>query len=167
MATDARLQHPAARRAPGVRPMSNHLRLVPLPSARSGRADPPEHWRAEGWSEPRIRAEMAEFYESPWGACLPVVARVGLEAVLLPATAPRPFDGYSGVAFLDDVLDTDTLERHQAISPAALHALPTALRAWVRFNRRTAASGDAALTLALLEHVDHLEPAWQAAVRAS
>ena len=108
---------------------------------------------------------MAEFYDSAWGACLPRAARVGLDAVLLPATAPRPFDGYSGVAFLDDVLDVDTIARHHTIAPAALEALPAALRAWVRFNRRAGASGDAALTLALLEHVDHLEPAWQTAVR--
>jgi hypothetical protein len=108
---------------------------------------------------------MAEFYDSPWGASLPKVARIGLGSVLLPSTAPRPFDGYSGVAFLDDVLDVDTIGRFDTGATPALQALPSALRAWVRFNRRACASGDAALTLALLEHIDHLEPAWQEAVR--
>lgn len=162
MATDARLHHPAAHRASVSRQPSSHLRLVPLASTaralRTRRDD-------ERWTEDCIRDELADFYDSPWGACLPKVARVGLGAVLLPPTAPWPFDGYSGVAFLDHVLDVHTIRRHDTISAAALQALPSALRAWVRFNRRASASGDACLTLALLEHIDELEPTWQAGVR--
>ncbi|HEY6531188.1 MAG TPA: hypothetical protein VIY72_02715 [Acidimicrobiales bacterium] len=120
-----------------------------------------------GWNADQIRLELDQFFASRWGACLDDAARTGLTALLLPAGAPAgdaTYNGYSGIAFLNRVLDPASMPDRAHVAVDALRAVPIALRAWVRFNRRVSSSADAILTLALLEHIDELEPRWQAAV---
>lgn len=144
-----------------------HLRLVSIPARVEGEV--PSQARPNGvapstWSADQIRAELEQFSNSPWGRCLDDAARTGLRNVLLSSAVPSGFDGYAGIAFLDRVLDARQIARHDGAAVDALRAAPVAVRSWVRFNRRAAGSADASLTLALLEHIDQLEPAWQAAI---
>jgi hypothetical protein len=179
MTIDARQHHPAAGRtrrsgrATLPRPQPGHLRLVTPPVGGPGPPGPPgpdtttrspRRLGADEWSPEQIRSELELFSRSAWGACLSEAALAGLAGVLLSTSAPSGFNGYSGIVLLNRVLDPQSVALHEGVSPEVLRAVPTGLRAWVRFNRRVSSSADAILTLALLEHVDQLEPPWQAAV---
>jgi hypothetical protein len=175
MTIDARQHHPAAGRtrrsgtATLPRPQPGHLRLVTPPAGGPGPPGPdttrsPRRLGADEWSPEQIRSELELFSRSAWGACLSAAALAGLAVVLLSPSAPSGFNGYSGIVLLNRVLDPRSAPLHEGVAPEVLRAVPTGLRAWVRFNRRVSSSADAILTLALLEHVDQLEPPWQAAV---
>jgi hypothetical protein len=176
MTIDARQHHPAAGRtrrsgtATLPRPQPAHLRLVTPPVGGPGPPGPdtttrsPRRLGADEWSPEQIRSELELFSRSAWGACLSDAALAGLAVVLLSTSAPSGFNGYSGIVLLNRVLDPRSMALHEGVAPEVLRAVPTGLRAWVRFNRRVSSSADAILTLALLEYVDQLEPPWQAAV---
>ncbi len=108
-------------------------------------------------------ALLTALADSAWGAGLTAAARMGLDAILLPPAA-HSFQGTAGMPFLADCLSPSSLEGDDDRPVVALEAVPSGLRALVRFVDRLGTGVDPAATIAKLEYIDQVEPAWQAAV---
>ncbi len=119
---------------------------------------------SEPWSPDRILGLLEAFHASAWGACLTPDAAGGVTAVLM-TTERHSFRGVAGLPFLAECLRADGLEGPLGErTTAVLREVPVGLRQFVRFVDRLGAGTLSEITLAKLEYLDRVEPAWQAAV---
>ena len=119
---------------------------------------------ADVWSADRIHGLLEAFHSSPWGACLSQ-DQIGAIHGLLLTRDIHSFRGVAALPFLADCLRHDVLDRAFPNRTIGVRrAVPTALRQWVRFVDRLGSGTLSEITLAKLEYIDRVEPAWQDAV---
>lgn len=119
---------------------------------------------SEAWSQEHILGLLDAFHSSDWGACLSPNAAGAINGVLL-TSGLHAFRGVAGLPFLADCLRADVLDRALVEQTTEVQRMvPTALRQFVRFVDRLGTGTLSEITLAKLEYIDRVEPAWQEAV---